>query len=115
MTIRPIITGGDPILKTVCKEVELPRDLDALQDLMDTARGHTNCRGLAAPQIGHAIRAWLKIKQPAFAQKCCISHSALADFELDRRDTTIEVKMMIARYVASIGIGFINGVPQLVE
>lgn len=53
-----------------------------------------------------AIRAWLGVKQPDFAKACAISHSALADFELGRRETTKEIRLCIARYVAVLGVDF---------
>ena len=56
-----------------------------------------------------AIRAWLSVKQPDFARSCSISHSALADFELGRRETTKEIRLSIARHVATLKIKFTDG------
>lgn len=57
MAIRPIILAPDKRLNQISRPVVLPDDLEALQDLMDTVRAHGNCRGLAAVQIGHMVRA----------------------------------------------------------
>jgi peptide deformylase len=60
--IRPIIQAPDERLRRVCETlptnwyggVNLP---DEVCDLRDTFAATQNCLGLAAPQIGHAVRA----------------------------------------------------------
>lgn len=58
MTVRPVRTYPDPILKSVapaCPEVD-----DAVRalavDLLETMRAHPRCVGLSAPQIGVSAR-----------------------------------------------------------
>ena len=63
---------------------------------------------IPSPRQVRAIRAWLSVKQPDFALACAISHSALADFELGRRETTKEIRLSIARYVATLKIKFVD-------
>jgi peptide deformylase len=60
MTVRPIVTVGDPVLRTPTGEVD-PADVGSsavqslIDDLIDTMR-HANGAGLAAPQIGSPLR-----------------------------------------------------------
>ena len=60
MTIRPILTGGAPILHQVAAPVQqFDDDLHALVgDLFDTMY-HATGRGLAAPQIGVPLRVFV--------------------------------------------------------
>jgi peptide deformylase len=56
----PILRYPHPILKQRCRELS-PGDepelvARAAADLVDTMRGQPRCVGLAAPQIGHALR-----------------------------------------------------------
>lgn len=61
-----------------------------------------------SPRQLRAIRAWFGIKQPDFARRCSISHSALADYELARRNTSNEVMVAIGLYVQTLKVKF-NG------
>jgi peptide deformylase len=56
----PILRYPHPLLKQRCRELS-PADepelvARAAEDLVDTMRGQPRCVGLAAPQIGHALR-----------------------------------------------------------
>jgi peptide deformylase len=54
---RPIVRYPSPILKQPCNEVSPGEALDRIAaDLVDTMRGQPRCVGLAAPQIGEAVR-----------------------------------------------------------
>jgi peptide deformylase len=54
---RPIVRYPHPLLKQRCREVEPGEDVAAVAaDLVDTMRGQPRCVGLAAPQIGEALR-----------------------------------------------------------
>jgi peptide deformylase len=56
----PILRYPHPLLKQRCRELDLVTDAEllarAVADLVDTMRGQPRCVGLAAPQIGHALR-----------------------------------------------------------
>ena len=58
--ILPIFAYGDPILRKVCKEI--PKDSKELQqlinDLFETMESASGI-GLAAPQVGHAVRLFI--------------------------------------------------------
>ena len=57
MAERPIVRYPSPILKQRCAEVTPGADLERIAaDLVDTMRGQPRCVGLAAPQIGEAVR-----------------------------------------------------------
>ena len=60
MPPAPILRYPHPLLKQRCREIDLVRDREhlakAAADLVDTMRGQPRCVGLAAPQIGEAIR-----------------------------------------------------------
>lgn len=59
MPVQGVRLYPDPILKTVCAPVE-QIDADALAlaaDLVDTMRAYPRCVGIAASQIGVALRA----------------------------------------------------------
>ena len=60
MPEAPILRYPHPLLKQRCRELALPGERDlvaaAAADLVDTMRGQPRCVGLAAPQIGHALR-----------------------------------------------------------
>jgi peptide deformylase len=56
--IRTIVRGPDPILTTVCSPFVFGQDDQVILDLQDTIKDTKNARGLAAPQIGHAVRAF---------------------------------------------------------
>ncbi|MGN0584462.1 MAG: peptide deformylase [Ruminococcus sp.] len=60
MAIRKIVKDGDPILRSVCKPVEvfdekLHRLLDDMQETLKEAQGV----GLAAPQVGYCRRLFI--------------------------------------------------------
>jgi peptide deformylase len=56
----PILRYPHPLLKQRCRELSLADEPElvaqAATDLLDTMRGQPRCVGLAAPQIGHALR-----------------------------------------------------------
>jgi peptide deformylase len=56
----PILRYPHPLLKQRCREIDVAADGELLAgaaaDLVDTMRGQPRCVGLAAPQIGHALR-----------------------------------------------------------
>ena len=57
MAARPIVRYPDPLLKQRCRELETGPDAARVAaDLYDTMRGQPRCVGLAAPQIGEAVR-----------------------------------------------------------
>src|SRR4051812_41048592 len=57
MAERPIVRYPSPLLKQRCTEIEPGDDLVRIAaDLVDTMRGQPRCVGLAAPQIGEAVR-----------------------------------------------------------
>ncbi len=57
MPPAPILRYPHPLLKQRCREVAAGDDLDRVAaDLVDTMRGQPRCVGLAAPQIGEALR-----------------------------------------------------------
>lgn len=60
MAVRPIVLYPDPILKTVCRQVDWqdPAVHQAAEDLIDTLRGGPGV-GVAAPQIGLDLRLFV--------------------------------------------------------
>jgi peptide deformylase len=53
----PILRYPHPLLKQRCREVDPGEELDRVAaDLVETMRGQPRCVGLAAPQIGAAVR-----------------------------------------------------------
>jgi peptide deformylase len=56
----PILRYPHPLLKQRCRELDPDEEAELLAhaatDLVDTMRGQPRCVGLAAPQIGHAVR-----------------------------------------------------------
>lgn len=60
MALRRIVTKGDPILKKVCKPVEVfdKRLADLLDDMCDTLEKAQGV-GLAAPQVGFLKRIFI--------------------------------------------------------
>jgi peptide deformylase len=53
----PILRYPHPLLKQRCREPEPGAELERVAaDLVDTLRSQPRCVGLAAPQIGHALR-----------------------------------------------------------
>src|SRR4051795_7390901 len=61
MAVRPVVRLPEPVLKQVAAPVERidddPRSL--AEDLVDTMRASPACVGLAAPQIGVSLRAFV--------------------------------------------------------
>jgi peptide deformylase len=54
---RPIVRYPHPLLKQRCAEISPGPELDRIAaDLVETMRGQPRCVGLAAPQIGEAVR-----------------------------------------------------------
>ncbi len=51
-----------------------------------------------------ALRGWLGVSQQQFATACCVSVSALIDYEKARRRSSPDVLEAIARYVRSLNI-----------
>ena len=59
MSILPIRIYGDPVLRQICAPVELDDDLRTLAaDMIETMYDAPG-RGLAAPQVGHALRMFV--------------------------------------------------------
>lgn len=65
MAVKEIVLFPDPILKTVCDEVDLqdPQTAQLVCDLIDTVNASPGV-GLAAPQIGIAKRAFVVDVRP---------------------------------------------------
>lgn len=61
MALRPVVRYPDPVLKRVAEPVgEITDGLRALaQDLVDTMRAMPATVGLAAPQVGEPVRAFV--------------------------------------------------------
>ena len=59
MPVLPVLTYPHPLLKEKIPESAArdPLGAAALSDLVETMRYHEGCVGLAAPQIGHKVRA----------------------------------------------------------
>jgi peptide deformylase len=54
---RPIVRYPSPILKQRCAAIRPGHELERIAaDLVETMRGQPRCVGLAAPQIGEAVR-----------------------------------------------------------
>lgn len=58
--ILPIVAYGDPVLRKVCEEIDrdYPKLKELIADMVETMHG-ANGVGLAAPQIGKAIRLFV--------------------------------------------------------
>ena len=59
--ILPIVAYGDPVLRKVCDTI--PEDYPALDKLIEDmfqTMYHSNGVGLAAPQVGQAIRLFVE-------------------------------------------------------
>ena len=65
MAVREIVLFPDPILKTVCDPCDpaAPETKELVQDLIDTVAASPGV-GLAAPQIGVALRAFVVDVRP---------------------------------------------------
>ncbi len=61
MAVRPVLALPDPVLQQRCTTVQTLDDvaLALAVDLVDTMRARTACVGLAAPQIGVGLRAFV--------------------------------------------------------
>ncbi len=61
MAVRPVLALPDPFLQQRCTTVQTLDDvaLALAVDLVDTMRARTACVGLAAPQIGVGLRAFV--------------------------------------------------------
>jgi len=61
MAVRPVLALPDPFLQQRCTTVQTLDDvaLTLAVDLVDTMRARTACVGLAAPQIGVGLRAFV--------------------------------------------------------
>lgn len=61
MAVRPVVQLPDPVLKTPARVVERIDDAarSLAADLVDTMRVSPGCVGLAAPQIGVPVRAFV--------------------------------------------------------
>ena len=56
MAVRGVLTYPHPLLKQVCTPAQ-PDEIElVVADLLDTMNSFDHCVGLAAPQIGHALR-----------------------------------------------------------
>ena len=56
MTAREVLLYPHPLLKEVCRPADRGEAVAVGRDLVDTMRAHPGCVGLAAPQIGEAVR-----------------------------------------------------------
>ena len=65
MAVKEIVLFPDPILKTVCEpcDPDAPETKQLVQDLIDTVAASPGV-GLAAPQIGVALRAFVVDVRP---------------------------------------------------
>ncbi len=56
MAVREVLTYPHPLLKQVCAPAQPDEIEPVVADLVDTMNSFDHCVGLAAPQIGHALR-----------------------------------------------------------
>jgi peptide deformylase len=56
LTVRDILLYPDPVLKQVCVPAQAEEIETVAADLLDTMRSRERCVGIAAPQIGEAVR-----------------------------------------------------------
>ena len=56
MAVREVLTYPNPLLKQVCAPAQPDEIEPVVADLIDTMNSFDHCVGLAAPQIGHALR-----------------------------------------------------------
>ena len=56
MAVREVLIYPHPLLKQVCTPAQPDEIEPAVADLLDTMNSFDHCVGLAAPQIGHALR-----------------------------------------------------------
>ena len=56
MAVREVLTYPNPLLKQVCAPAQPDEIEPVVTDLLDTMNSFEHCVGLAAPQIGHALR-----------------------------------------------------------
>ena len=56
MAVREVLTYPHPLLKQVCAPAQPDEIEPVVADLLDTMNSFDHCVGLAAPQIGHALR-----------------------------------------------------------
>ena len=84
MAVRPVLTLPDPFLQRPAAKVGTV-DADALHlaaDLLDTMRARPACVGLAAPQIGVALRAFAIDVTGHRKARSCAGELVLFDPEL---------------------------------
>jgi len=84
MAVRPVLTLPDPFLERPAAKVGTVDD-DALHlaaDLLDTMRARPACVGLAAPQIGVALRAFAIDVTGHRKARSCAGELVLFDPEL---------------------------------
>jgi peptide deformylase len=56
VAVREVLTYPNPLLKQVCAPAQPDEIEPVVTDLLDTMNSFEHCVGLAAPQIGHALR-----------------------------------------------------------
>jgi peptide deformylase len=56
VAVREVLTYPNPLLKQVCAPAQPEEVEPVVADLLDTMNSFEHCVGLAAPQIGHALR-----------------------------------------------------------
>jgi len=56
VAVREVLTYPHPLLKQLCAPAQPDEVDEVVADLLDTMRSFDHCVGLAAPQIGHALR-----------------------------------------------------------
>lgn len=113
MSVRPILTWPDPVLRRVCAPVS--GDVGALvADLFDTMYAAPG-RGLAAPQIGVALRVFVidcGWKEGKAAPLACINPEILAvsDAEAGGKEACLSIPGVAAEVIrpAEITLRFLD-------
>lgn len=84
MTVRPVLTLPDPSLQGPSAAVGTVDDgaLALAADLVDTMRAHQACVGLAAPQIGVGLRAFVIDVSGHRKARSCVGELVLFDAKL---------------------------------
>jgi peptide deformylase len=85
--VRPVLEFPHPLLKTACRDAHLGEARRVAADLLDTMRAHPGCVGVAAPQIGEAVRV------------------AVVDVREHRLTTSHNGLMVLVNPVIEVGLG----------
>ena len=81
MAVRPVLSLPDPVLQQVARPIG-GVDLDLAADLVDTMRARPACVGVAAPQIGVGLRAFVVDVTGHRKARSCAGEVVLFDPEL---------------------------------